>query len=64
MPDWQEAFRMPESGAETFVRGVRYFGKAPEKAQKNRPEAVVSARQGGEADGARTRDLQRDRLAL
>ena len=39
-------------------------GKAPEKAQKNHPEAVVFAMQGGEADGARTRDLQRDRLAL
>ena len=34
------------------------------QAQKNRPKAVVSFKQGGEADGARTRDLQRDRLAL
>ena len=32
--------------------------------QKSRPEAAVFPEQGGEADGARTRDLQRDRLAL
>ena len=32
--------------------------------EKSRPEAAVSSEQGGEADGARTRDLQRDRLAL
>jgi hypothetical protein len=27
MPDWQEAFRMPESGAETFVRRCGTLGK-------------------------------------
>ena len=34
MPDWQEAFRMPESGAETFVRGCGTLGKLRRRHKK------------------------------
>lgn len=52
---------LPDGFLET-ADGMQEQQKSGRK--KSRPEAAVFPEQGGEADGARTRDLQRDRLAL
>ena len=47
-----------------FLKQQAEYGNSSNPGTKSRLEAAVSSEQGGEADGARTRDLQRDRLAL
>ena len=48
-----------------FLKQQAEYGNSSKSGhKKSRLEAAVSSEQGGEADGARTRDLQRDRLAL